>query len=210
MSSHAHMEHDTSRQLYAYWDRIRGGRFAPWRADIDPADIHRLLPDVFLGEVRSATNYRFRLAGTRLCAIYRRELKGRDMLERWSKADQEGFQTLLHSACVDGTASVVRFQGHTETGHATRFEMITLPLRHHDGHVSRLLGAVSPFEHPYWLGSHPIECHTLEDLDVIWPDNPPHFMKRAANQDIDAPMALTPGLSRRHRHLTVFDGGRSD
>lgn len=211
MSSSAQIEQETNRRLYEYWDRIRKGRFAPWRSDVEPADIHQMLPDIFLAEVAENGKYRFRLAGTRICSVYRRELKGQDLFDRWSHADREGFETLFHSASHDGTVSAVRFRGYTEAGKSAPFEMIILPLRHHDGKISRFLGAITPAERPYWLGTDPIEKHALEDLDVIWPDDPPHFMKRVVNElGSPAPAYFEHQGGQRRGHLTVLDGGRQD
>jgi hypothetical protein len=42
------MQRPTSRQLYAYWDRVRNGRVAPRRFEIEPAKIAALLPEPLL------------------------------------------------------------------------------------------------------------------------------------------------------------------
>ncbi len=75
-------------ELYAYWSKCRGERFAPARADIDPVDIPHLLPHVALSEIVSdgsghRRRFRYRLAGTQIeerfgCALtnhYLDELK---------------------------------------------------------------------------------------------------------------------------------------
>ena len=52
-------------ELYQYWDRLRGSRFAPTRGEVDPAAIPRLLPHVLLTElVGEPPRCRFRLVGT--------------------------------------------------------------------------------------------------------------------------------------------------
>ena len=62
--------------LYDYWTRQRGDRAVPLRSAIEPADIAPILPDVFILEHNRLDDPRFRLAGTRLCAQFGRELKG--------------------------------------------------------------------------------------------------------------------------------------
>ena len=196
-----------TRQLYQYWNRIRAGRPAPWRSDVEPMDIHTLLPDVFIAERQTPASYAYRLAGTRLCATYRRELKGRDMLELWERHDREGLETLLHMISEDGATAVISFSGQTDRGQSLTFEMFLAPLRQHDGTMSRYLGTITPSAMPYWLGTHPIVRHAIEDLDVIWPDDVPNFMRRAVNE------STGPGLGtqalRRKGHLTLYQGGRS-
>ena len=46
------MKHDTSRELFRYWDGIRRGQPAPKRSDIEPSDIRRVLADTFILEPR--------------------------------------------------------------------------------------------------------------------------------------------------------------
>lgn len=53
------------RTLYAYWQRKRGERPMPSRADIDPAEFRKLLPHVMLYNVEGlGGNYTMRLIGT--------------------------------------------------------------------------------------------------------------------------------------------------
>ena len=47
-----------------YWRRKSAGKAMPRRADIDPLDIPKLLPDVMLVEVLPSGRYRYRLIGT--------------------------------------------------------------------------------------------------------------------------------------------------
>jgi hypothetical protein len=68
------MQQPTSRQLYAYWDRVRNGRVAPRRSEVEPAKIAALLPETFIAECAGMLGYRFRLAGTK--RQFGRELRG--------------------------------------------------------------------------------------------------------------------------------------
>ncbi len=49
---------------YRYWNGKRGGRAMPTGADIDPAEIKRLLPGILLVDVHDAERFTYRLAGT--------------------------------------------------------------------------------------------------------------------------------------------------
>ena len=75
------MQQPTSRQLYAYWDRVRNGRVAPRRFEIEPAKIATILPETFIVEDAGMLGYRFRLAGTKICEHFGRELRGADLLD---------------------------------------------------------------------------------------------------------------------------------
>ena len=65
------------RQVYAYWaSKIVGGRL-PSRASIDPVEIPRLLPYVFLVDVEpEPQRFRFRLIGTQICVWAGRDATG--------------------------------------------------------------------------------------------------------------------------------------
>ena len=56
-------------EMYAYWQRKRGARAMPARADLEPAEIKRLLPGMLLVDVRpsedGALAFVYRLVGTR-------------------------------------------------------------------------------------------------------------------------------------------------
>ncbi|MGH6893957.1 MAG: PAS domain-containing protein [Dongiaceae bacterium] len=56
-------------EMYAYWRRKRGDRPMPGRADIDPAEIKRLLPGMLLVDIGLAPDgtpeFVYRLVGTR-------------------------------------------------------------------------------------------------------------------------------------------------
>jgi hypothetical protein len=56
-------------EMYAYWQRKRGARAMPARADLEPAEIKRLLPGMLLVDVLpsadGAFEFVYRLVGTR-------------------------------------------------------------------------------------------------------------------------------------------------
>jgi len=70
----------TSKNLQdglAYWQRIRGGRLMPSRADLDPLHIPQLLPHVMLIDVlREPLDFRFRLLGSMIDRIVARDYRG--------------------------------------------------------------------------------------------------------------------------------------
>lgn len=62
-----------------YWCERRGGRRMPARADIDPAALGRLLPNIMLIETGEGTSarYRYRLVGTRVVQASGEDRTGR-------------------------------------------------------------------------------------------------------------------------------------
>ena len=104
------MKHAATRELYDYWQRLRGVRPAPDRTEIEPSDLRRSLGDTCILEVDARNESRFRLAGTRVCALYGRELKGKDFLSLWRGKDRDAVATLL-AAVATRLLGKIRFGG---------------------------------------------------------------------------------------------------
>src|SRR5690606_8611699 len=105
----ANMMQDGSLALFQYWNRLRGGRTAPRRIEIEPADIKTLLADTFILERDARGRTVFRLAGTRLCATYGKELKGHSFPSLWAGKDQDMAGRLVRHALEDGNVALVTF-----------------------------------------------------------------------------------------------------
>jgi hypothetical protein len=58
------------------------------------------LPETFIAESVGSLGYRFRLAGTKTCEQFGRELRGADLLALWHGADRDAVASLLRSVHV--------------------------------------------------------------------------------------------------------------
>lgn len=211
------MKQEGSIALFQYWNRLRDGRPAPRRTEIEPADIKSLLADTFILEKDARGEPVFRLAGTRLCATYGRELKGYSFPLLWSRRDQRMVSRLAYSAFHDKSVVVVTYIGISQSGRENPFEMVLLPLEGGLG-SPRSLGAITPEHKPYWLGADPIVEGRVDTLRVVDPESEPAFpAQRSAFSTppiapADSQMLRDrldrPELGRRIRHLVVFEGGR--
>ncbi len=209
------MKQEGSIALFQYWNRLRDGRPAPRRTEVEPADIKQLLADTFILEKDTRGEAIFRLAGTRLCATYGRELKGYSFPLLWSRRDQRMIARLAHSAFHDKSVIVVTFDGLSGSGRSNPFEMVLLPLEGGLG-SPRSLGAITPCDKPFWLGADPVvECR-VDSLRVVDPDREPLFLGSRPAMRVP-PMApaeqelISPDMGengRRIRHLVVFEGGK--
>lgn len=216
------MKHAVTRSLYDYWTRLRGRRTAPDRYEVEPGDIRHILGDTFILEAADRQNYTFRLAGTRLCAAYCRELKGRNLLDLWSAKDREAVACLLAAIVEDGAAAVIGITCQNERGQSVPVELMLLPLRHDGPHHTRILGCFAPLEQPYWIGLHPVIRQPVQSMRLIWPDEMPSFLRRSDEVEDDdfgfdeaghpaalhTAMVAAKGRGRRVRHLRVIEGGR--
>jgi hypothetical protein len=191
------MQQPTSRQLYAYWDRVRNGRVAPRRFEIEPAQIASILPETFIAEGAGLLGYRFRLAGTKICEQFGRELRGADLLSFWEEPDRVAIASLLRNVFADAAVGHGRFLAYASNNRQASFEFIILPLIHTGETINRTLGAITAIEPPFWLGAEPLLRQKVIELDLHWPDGVPPFMAQGGAEVVN--------LARRR--LRVLPGG---
>lgn len=207
------MKHDGTVAMFQYWNELRKMRPAPLRAEIDPSQITSVLADTMLIEPGD-TGGIFRLAGTRLCALYGRELKHGNLLDLWSDDDRQMMSGLLKAVFRQNDIVHVLFDGISVCGRATGFEMLLLPLRgKNEG--SRIIGTIVPLGTAFWIGSHPIRENRVESVSLIDPD----AVQKKGMQDASTTPSIAPHEDsmvldhppshpgRRVRHLRVFEGG---
>ncbi len=211
------MRREASVTLFQYWNRLRDGRAAPKRTEIEPADIKSLLGDTFILESDSRGEAVFRLAGTRLCAIYGRELKGFAFSSLWRDKDARVVGRLVRSVFQDKSVLVMTYEGISKGQRSLPLELLLLPL---DGGTEnrRALGIVSTENKPYWLGADPVTDASVETVRVVDPDREPMFLKNRPAVEVPslapnlgaAPIDPAGAGGRRIRHLLVLPGGRSE
>ena len=193
------MKHASTRTIFDYWNRLRGRRAAPDRSDIDPSDIRHVLGDTFMLAADFVDDIRFRLAGTRVCALFTRELKGEAFNAQWSASSSEHIADLLVAVINEKTGAVAGIIGRTEDGDEVELELLLLPLAHAGQSRARALGVLAPLSPPYWLGEKPVvelELKTLRHID-------------GRQTDVDAPRFGQPRVGQRLRHgFQVYTGGR--
>ena len=208
------MKHATSRALYEYWTRIRGEDRAPLRSAIEPSDIRKILADTFITEVGGPRQFDFRLAGTRICALYGHEVKGTNLLDLWKQEeDRSAVATLAGAVADDGAVALMTVEARTASGSETVCELLLLPLRHGPRRFDRILGSLTPLERPYWLGSEPVTSQRIASLRLIWPDETPSFTRRRSDTPGEIRAAAAPNKAparsgRQRGHLYVMDGGK--
>lgn len=202
------MKHKSSNELFDYWDSVRDGRFAPNRFEIEPVKLADVLPDVFILECPDISSYRFRLAGTRICASLGHELRGNNLLDYWKDDDKEAVHNLLHNVAQDGAGAVIEFECSHGDREVAPFEMLVLPLVHNGENVNRMLGCLSAKSHPYWLGTLELRELKLISFNLIWPGIDSARSKVAQSGVLaEAQPPITSGDNRRH--LRVLEGGLS-
>ncbi len=131
-------------QVTAYWRELaRAADGVPERAAIEPRRVVRHLPDMFVLERVDRASFRFRLAGTRLCALYGRELREHDFIRLWPSAQQAAIAQAMDRMLRDGEPAMIEAAGATLQGEAFGFDVALFPLKDESGEVTRVLGVLS-------------------------------------------------------------------
>jgi len=190
------MKHAASRELYAYWEERRGRRAAPERAEIEPGAIRGALSDAFILSLDAARGHPVRLAGTRVCALFDRELRGEPFLRIWAADSRTIITGLLAILGDERIGTVAGATGRNRAGDVLDLELLLLPLDAPRPSFARAIGVLAPLEVPPWLGTSPLSPLTLGSRRHVG----------AALEKRLLPRFLAP---RGRRGLVVYDGGRS-
>jgi len=222
------MKHPSVRELFDYWNDRRGNRLAPERVDIEPGAIRRVLADTFI--LSCEPRHPFRIAGTRVCALFGRELKGTGFLDLWSVASRQDLRTLLAIVTEETVGVVASTVATGPSAVKLQLELLLLPLSQRGPGTARLLGALAPSEPPPWLGRHTLSGLTLGTHRYLGPavaaKTPAPIAPRPAERPmerpqprerlqpiervrpVERPRQLRP-LGRLRHGFVVYDGGQS-
>jgi hypothetical protein len=193
------MKQASSRELFGYWTARRGKRPAPERGEIEPSAIRRALGDVFILEFERHQGHPFRLAGTRVCALFGRELKNQPLLDLWDAPSRLALANLLDTIADEANGVVAAARGRTPEGWVQDVELVLLPLTQRGDTHARMIGSLAPLTVPFWLGSSRLGALTLGNIRHLNP----------------ALEALAPRLvsgskqAARRSAFVVHEGGRS-
>jgi len=194
------VKHSSSRSLYAYWNERRGARTAPERGEIEPGAIRTALGDSFILGREPGAIPSFRLAGTRVCSLFGRELKGEVFEALWSESDRPAIRDLATIVGNEIAGIVAGVAGTTAEGYSVDLELLLLPLRHRGSSQGRQIGVLAPLGAPFWLGATPLVGLDLKSHRHVGP---------AVDAIPTTPLAAALESGRVRHGLLVYDGGRS-
>ncbi|MGE3145441.1 MAG: PAS domain-containing protein [Pseudorhodoplanes sp.] len=189
-----------TQELFAYWNSRRGDRLAPRRSDIEPGAIGRALPDTFILEYDEPAGHPFRLAGTRVCTIFGRELKSARFAALWAPASRDAARALTEVIANESAGVVASVTGDTGKAKTLALELLLLPLTVGVRFPARLLGSLAAVEPPYWLGVEPVTSLVLGGYRHVGPQIDTVATLRLVEPE-------TPGA--RRPHLVLYQGGLS-
>src|SRR5262249_6202054 len=185
----------------------RSLRAAPERSEIEPGAIRRVLADTFILWAEPRASHHFRIAGTRVCALFGRDLKGEPFLNLWAPACRADLRELLAIVAGESVGVVASASGVSAAGATLALELVLLPLSHHGLTDVRFLRALAPAGAPLWRGcsalpTAPLGSHRCLSMPLARPVPPrPRSLP-------PRPPALLPAGGRLQHGFIVFEGGR--
>jgi hypothetical protein len=192
------MKHAASRELYAYWDERRGSRPAPERAEIEPGAIRHVLADAFILALDAGAGHPFRLAGTRICALFGRELKSEPFIGLWAAASQPTITSLMTVLEAEQVGTVAGVIAQNANGEPIDLELLLLPLSSTRPSLARGLGILAPLQAPKWLGLSPIGALTIGPRRHLGAELETRLL----------PRFMASRRSQSRRSFVVHNGGR--
>jgi hypothetical protein len=142
----------------------------------------------------------FRVAGTRICTLFGRELRGENFAGIWRAEHADQICELVALVAKEGIGVLAGARTEANEELQCSFEVLVLPLSHRGKGGRRMLGSLVAMERPYWLGIWPARRLSLGVVQFVGANvyAPPQ------------PGASASRISLRLRNaMTVIDGGRS-
>jgi len=185
--------HPGSRTLFRYWEAIRGEDSAPNRGKLDLKKISALVSCLFIFERHPLKGYVWRLAGTRICQLWRRELTGSPAFSGWDAFERHTTERLLDGVVTSHQPFVLRFRLFTSLGQNIGAELIGLPLRSLSGSDTHVFGALMPFHDIDTLGYDRISGIEMVTARVIWTEPLPGDRFPPLQRPVPQPLRIIAG-----------------
>jgi hypothetical protein len=155
------MRHRALRLLHAEWDRQRGQDAAPGRAALSLARLGPVLGDAFLLSAAPQRFYPFRLAGSRVCALFGGELRDRSFASLVTAQSRPEAAAILADVADDDAPHLLRLTGTADVGAGLDMEAVLLPLAGDRDAPRQILGALVALDAPWWLDQNPVRAMRL-------------------------------------------------
>jgi hypothetical protein len=140
------MKHPASREFFAYWDLKRGDARAPDRSDIEPNAVRELLGDIFVLSCEAGASYPFRVAGTRVCALFGRDVKDSSFPALFSAESRREIEEIIGAVTDEMLPVIAGLTATSAHGALTHLELLLLPFNSRAHAPISLTGLLAPFE----------------------------------------------------------------
>jgi hypothetical protein len=167
--AYAQIQHPGTRTLFSFWEKIRGEKAAPGRDDLDLRQISPIVPNLLILERDHLhQTYKWRLAGSEICQLYRQKLTSTNALAGWGSFERNSLIQLFNTVVTRLQPCLVRFHLTTDTGQMVGAELLGLPLLARNGMRFHIFGGIFPLRDISQLGYGTITYMELSAARSIW------------------------------------------
>jgi hypothetical protein len=139
------MRNTAIEEILNYWNALRRERAAPLRSEFDPAALRHFLPHLFILAAQPSGRLTFALAGTRVCELFDRELRGSDYLSIWGREGTDSNPFEIAESVRLYERPVLIDVSISPNGQLYPYDLLLMPLRSSEtGGSDRILGALVP------------------------------------------------------------------
>lgn len=161
--------HPGTRTLFRFWEKIRAENAAPDRGDLDLKQISRIVPNLLILERDHLyQSYRWRLAGSETCQLFRQRLTGTDALKGWTSIERDTLKHAFDTVVTSLQPCLIRFRLTTDKDQVIGAELLGVPVLARNRMRFHIFGGVFPFREIAHLGHDSITQRELSGIRFIW------------------------------------------
>jgi hypothetical protein len=138
------MKHPSARAYYNVWNEKRGDAAAPDRSDLEPEAVRGLLGDIFVLSCDHSAGYPFRVAGTRVCALLGRDIKGHSFTGLFAHDSRGELTEVLDIVTTETEPVVAGVSARSADGLFVPLEVLLLPFNARAHVPLSLTGLIAP------------------------------------------------------------------
>lgn len=195
--------HPGSRQLFRHWEKLRAERPCPTREEFDLGPLKSVLPElVVIDRDFLRSSFKYRLAGTQVCALFNRELTGQNPFDGWDSFEIEVMSKHLLTVINQMQPVVIRMRLTTDKGQTVAAELLAVPVQMRGTHRIQIVGGLFPFRSAKILGHKAIMKRELVSARVIWTEHQEPLRR-------EEPVDVSPPIRGVMRNFRLIDGGRA-
>lgn len=187
--------HPGSRKLFCLWESLRAERPCPNREEFSLSDMREYIPDlVVLERDHIRRSFRFRLAGSNVCDLFRENLTGKDMLTGWDSFEADVIHKHLIQSISNFQPTLFRTRLSTDTRQQVAAEFIGLPIRMRGSERLQVIGGFFAFRPARAIGHTAIVGRELLAIRSVW-------------TEYQGILAGRPAAATTERRFKVIEGG---
>lgn len=189
-------------ELLDHWERLRGGRIAPQRSEIDPRQIENALQHAFILERVADGEARFRIAGMDLCALMGMEVRAMPATSIIQPDDRAVFSGILEKLFTKPEIVELTLEAANPGRTALGADMLLLPMTNETGKITRVLGCLvangTPTDTP-----HRFAIKARKVTRIVASDYKPARPQTAGFAEAQQSFRPQPGSGSGQSHLTL-------